>query len=67
VAGLLVVLDMLGAALLVHASNGIFAADKGWEVVGAIGAAALALAAVGPGRFSIDHALGTRRPTAVTR
>ncbi|MEN3267089.1 DoxX family protein [Pseudonocardia sp.] len=67
VAGLLVVLDMLGAALFVHATHGIFAADEGWELVGAIGAAALALAAVGPGRFSIDHAVGARRPTAVTR
>jgi putative oxidoreductase len=51
----------------VHAAHGIFAADKGWELVGAIGAAALALAAVGPGRFSIDHAVGARRPTAVPR
>lgn len=66
VAGLFVALEMLAAALLVHVSHGIFAADNGWELVGAIGAAALALAAVGPGRFSIDHAVGSRRPTAVT-
>jgi putative oxidoreductase len=67
VAGLPVVLDMLGAALLVHASHGIFAADNGWEVVGAIGAAAWPWRPSDRGRFSIDHAVGTRRPTAVAR
>lgn len=61
VAGLLVVLDMLAAALLVHVYNGIFVTDGGWELVGVIAAVALALAAVGPGRFSIDHAIGPGR------
>jgi putative oxidoreductase len=59
--GVLVVLDMLGAALLVHVGNGVFASDGGWELVGVIGALALVLAAVGAGRFSVDHALAARR------
>jgi putative oxidoreductase len=59
--GVLVVLDMLGAALLVHIGNGVFVSEGGWELVGVIGAAALALAAVGAGRYSVDHALGGRR------
>jgi putative oxidoreductase len=62
--GVLVVLDMLGAALLVHVGNGVMAADGGWELVGVIGALALVLAAVGAGRFSVDHALAGRRTTA---
>jgi putative oxidoreductase len=62
--GVLVVLDMLGAALLVHITNGVFASDGGWELVGVIGALALVLAAVGAGRFSVDHALASRRATA---
>src|SRR5205823_3159747 len=56
VVGVLVVLDMLGAALIVHAGNGVMASDGGWELVGVIGAVALALAAVGAGRYSVDHA-----------
>ena len=58
--GVLVVLDMLGAALLVHIGNGVMASDGGWELVGVIGALALVLAAVGAGRFSVDHALAGR-------
>jgi putative oxidoreductase len=56
-AGVLVVLDMLGAALIAHIGNGIMVSDGGWELVGVIGALALVLAAVGAGRFSVDHAL----------
>ena len=58
--GVLVVLDMLGAALLVHIGNGVMASDGGWELVGMIGALALVLAAVGAGRYSVDHALAGR-------
>ncbi|MGH3940988.1 MAG: DoxX family protein [Pseudonocardiaceae bacterium] len=61
IAGLLVVLNMLMAALLVHVGNGIFVTDGGWELVGVIAALALTLAAVGPGRFSVDHAVSARR------
>ncbi|MBP3088500.1 DoxX family protein [Corynebacterium sp. sy017] len=55
IAGVLVFLVMLGAAILVHLENGIMAADGGWELVGAIGVAALALAAAGSGTFGIDQ------------
>lgn len=48
---------MVGAAIFVHASRGIFAQDGGWELVGVIAACELTLAAVGPGRYSIDHLL----------
>lgn len=46
-----------GAVVFVHAENGIFVADGGWELVGVIGAGFVVLAAVGPGRFSVDHVL----------
>ena len=46
---------MVGAAVFVHIPNGVFAADGGWELVGAIAALLLVLAAAGPGRWSVDH------------
>ncbi|MCW2720577.1 DoxX family membrane protein [Pseudonocardia sp.] len=52
---------MVGAAGFVHITHGIFAQDGGWELVGVIVAAELALAATGPGRFSIDHLISSRR------
>jgi putative oxidoreductase len=64
VVGVLVVLNMLGAALIVHASNGIMVSNGGWELVGVIAAAALVLAAVGAGRYSVDHAIAGRRTPA---
>ncbi|GAA0945533.1 DoxX family protein [Kribbella koreensis] len=54
VAGVLLALDMAGAFLFVHMSNGVFVADGGWELVVVLGLFALALAATGPGRFSVD-------------
>ena len=65
IAGALVVLDMLGAFLLVHIGNGVFVTDNGFELVGVIAAAALLLVAAGPGRFSVDHALAGRRRATV--
>jgi putative oxidoreductase len=64
VAGVLVVLDMVGAFVLVHIGNGVFVTDNGFELVGVIAAAALLLVAAGPGRFSVDHALAGRRRVA---
>jgi putative oxidoreductase len=52
---------MVGAAVFVHIPNGIFAADGGWELVGAIAALLLVLAAAGPGRWSVDHSVRTRQ------
>ena len=56
IAGLLLAIDMLVAALLAHVPQGLFIDAGGWELVGALGAGALALAAVGAGRFSLDGA-----------
>jgi hypothetical protein len=42
----------------VHRPNGYFITAEGWEYVGFISAAAIALAAMGPGRLSADHLLG---------
>ena len=51
---------MVGAAGFVHITHGIFAQNGGWELVGVIVAAELALAAFGPGRFSVDHLIARR-------
>ena len=66
IVGVLVFLQMLVAAVLVHIGNGIFVADGGWELVGAIGAGALALAAAGAGRWSVDGLLLSRTERALT-
>jgi hypothetical protein len=52
---------MVGAAVFVHIPNGVFAADGGWELVGAIAALLLVLAAAGPGRWSVDHSFRARQ------
>ena len=54
---------MLGAYFFAHMGNGVAAADGGFELVGAIGAAALALAGAGAGVFSVDAVLNRRRVT----
>lgn len=60
VTGLIVALQMGVAAVIVHVGNGVFIDNGGWELVGVIAAAALAVAAAGPGRYSVD-ALLTRK------
>ena len=60
IAGLLLFADMIGAYLFVHAGNGIFVSENGYELVLALGAASLVLAAVGAGRFSLDHVIAGR-------
>jgi putative oxidoreductase len=42
----------------VHQPNGFFVIDEGWEYVTFISAAAVALSALGSGRFSVDRVLG---------
>jgi putative oxidoreductase len=61
-AGLLLVLDMAGAFLFVHADKGLFADKGGYELVLALGAGALALALVGGGRYGVDGVLARRAP-----
>lgn len=63
---LLLTLNMLGAMFLVHLSAGVFVANNGYELVLLLGAAALALALVGPGRVSLDHALFANRDSRVS-
>ncbi|WP_203336956.1 DoxX family protein [Nocardioides limicola] len=54
VAGVLVALNMAGAYLFVHKGLGVYVENGGYELVAVIAAASLALAAVGPGRISLD-------------
>ncbi|MEV8145540.1 DoxX family protein [Specibacter sp. NPDC078709] len=53
----LLTLNMLGAIILVHASAGVFVEGGGYELVLLLGASALAVALVGPGKLSLDNAL----------
>lgn len=61
---LLVVLDMLGAAVFAHLDKGVFVSAGGWELVAVIAAGALLLAGFGAGRYSVDHALSGRGAVA---
>ncbi|MCF8587316.1 DoxX family protein [Gordonia liuliyuniae] len=58
VAAAAVVGTMGVAARSVHAKNGFFITSEGWEYVANLAVSAVALAALGPGRWSVDHALG---------
>ncbi|NYI76963.1 DoxX family protein [Nocardioides panzhihuensis] len=60
VAAALVVVDMVGAFWFAHRSSGVFVDQGGWELVAVVSASAIALAVAGPGRASIDHAIGGR-------
>lgn len=60
VAGVLLVLDMLGAFLIVHIDKGVFVAEGGYELVVALGVGALLLAVFGAGKFSVDGLLGRK-------
>ncbi|WP_327314638.1 DoxX family membrane protein [Streptomyces sp. NBC_01235] len=48
----------MAGASAVHAPNGFFAASGGYEHAASLGLAAAGLAITGPGRLSLDHALG---------
>ncbi len=49
------------AARSVHIPNGFFVVNEGYEFVLNLSVASVVLAAIGPGRWSVDHALGTDR------
>jgi putative oxidoreductase len=49
---------MTTAALVNNAEHGFWSAAKGWELNGYLIVVAWAVATTGPGRFSLDHALG---------
>jgi putative oxidoreductase len=64
VAGALLLVDMLGAFVFVHAGACLFVDQGGYELVLVLAAAALVLTALGAGRFSVDHLLFGRHRTA---
>jgi putative oxidoreductase len=55
--------NLVGALVLVHAGNGVFVADNGFELVLAVVAGLLIIAMLGAGKLSADGVLG--RSTAV--
>ncbi|NEE03097.1 DoxX family protein [Phytoactinopolyspora halotolerans] len=59
-AGLLLVVDMVGAYIFAHAGNGMFIDQGGAELVLALGAASLIFAGLGGGRLSLDHVIAPR-------
>ncbi|QYA99763.1 DoxX family membrane protein (plasmid) [Rhodococcus sp. USK10] len=67
VAAAAVVGTMAVAARSVHVPNGFFIIDEGWEYVASVAAAAVAVAGLGPGRISVDHALGIDRTLSGAR
>jgi putative oxidoreductase len=46
----------MGGATAIHAPNGFFNAEGGYEYAATLGLAAAGLAVTGPGRLSLDHA-----------
>jgi len=52
---------MTVAAATEHKGKGFFVFKNGWEYTAVLAGAALALAASGNGRWSVDHVLGRRR------
>jgi putative oxidoreductase len=52
------ILNLLGALVLVHASNGVFVGNNGYELVLALAAGLLVMATLGAGKFSVDGLLG---------
>ncbi|MGW9269771.1 DoxX family membrane protein [Microbacterium sp. NPDC055599] len=55
--GVVLAIDMLVALVLVHLPAGLWVGEGGYEFVAVLGAAALAFALTGAGRFSIDGAV----------
>lgn len=58
VVALLNLVNLVGALLLVHAPNGVFVTDNGFELVLALSAGLVTIAILGAGKFSIDRLLG---------
>lgn len=54
VAALCLLVVSVGAIAYVHSWNGIFVANNGWELVGALAAACLLFVVLGAGRISVD-------------
>lgn len=54
-AGALIIATMTAAVITVHAKNGPWVTNKGWELNALYGVIAFAVVAVGPGGISLDH------------
>lgn len=52
---------MYGAVYFVHGAHGVFVKNNGWELVALIAGIVLAIAAFGPGRYSLDHLVFERK------
>lgn len=57
IVGILLAANLIGALVIVHLTPVPFVDQGGWELVAALAAGALLLAAMGPGRFSVDRFL----------
>lgn len=60
VGAIAVLVMMAGAVVAVHGRNGLWNTNGGSEYNLVLGAIALALALIGPGRWSVDHVIGWR-------
>jgi len=65
--GPLAIAGAMLVASITHADKGPMLQKGGFELPATNLAAAVALIAVGPGRFSLDRLFGLRLPNAVTR
>ncbi len=51
---------MVNAIVAARLGNGLWATNRGWELELTYAVVAAAIAFTGPGRYSLDHALGWR-------
>ncbi|HCA86598.1 MAG TPA: DoxX family protein [Streptomyces sp.] len=64
VVALLNTVNLLGALVLVHLGNGVFVDKGGYELVLALVAGLLVIAALGAGKLSVDGLIGRRTSAA---
>lgn len=64
VAALINTVNLLGAFVLVHLGNGVFVDKGGYELVLALVAGLLVIAALGAGKLSVDGLIGRRTSAA---
>jgi putative oxidoreductase len=57
-AAVLIIATMTAAVITVHAKNGPFVTNNGWELNVVYAVIAFAVAGIGAGELSLDHALG---------
>jgi len=60
VVAVLAALNLLGALVLVHAGNGVFVENGGYELVLALIAGLVVIAMLGAGKLSVDGLIGRR-------